>query len=114
MAPLTDPRILALFRTALALWNVTGYVTWSRLAREWVERNLEGHTVRGVGREMFEHLEAGGEIDQVKETREEYLEHEHHYDFRIRIGGRLVYLETRLDQEDPDEPVIHVVNAHDA
>jgi hypothetical protein len=42
MPPLTDPVRLAQFRHALSEWNCTGYITWKPIAREWVERNLEG------------------------------------------------------------------------
>lgn len=50
MAPLTNPELLAKFRFALSEWNCTGYVTWKSVAREWVERNLEGFTTRRTRR----------------------------------------------------------------
>ena len=37
----------------------------------------------------------------------------YHYDFRLPIGDRLVYVETRLD-ESKMGPTITVVNIHDA
>ena len=114
MVPLTDAAILARFRHALSEWNCTGYVTWKPIAREWVESNLEGFTTRAVGEEMFRFLDAGGEIDQVKETRREWTERRFHYDFRLPIAGRLVYIETILVEDDPGDPTIHVVSIHDA
>jgi hypothetical protein len=39
----------------------------------------------------------------------------HHYDLRPTAGGRVLYVETRLqysDSADPDDPVITVVNIH--
>ena len=114
MASLTNPAILAKFRHALGAWNFAGYVTWKSVAREWVENNLDGFTTRSIGEEMFRFLEAGGKIDQVKETRREWTEHPFHYDFRLSIEGRLIYIETILVEDDPDDPTIHVVSIHDA
>ena len=113
MAPLTNPEILAKFRHALSEWNCTGYITWKSVARQWVEENLEGLTTRAIGEEMFLHASAGGEIDQVKELRPEWSDCRHHYDFRISIEGRLLYIETILVEDDPDDPTIHVVSIHD-
>ena len=114
MAPLTDPAILGKFRHALSEWKCAGYITWKRVAQEWVERNLDGYTTRAVGEEMFRHVEAGGFIDQVRETRLEWTEHRFHYDFRIPIAGRLIYFETILMDDDPEDPTIHVVSIHEA
>lgn len=60
-------------------------------------------------------MAAGGEIDQVVETRPQWNFWSHHYDLRLTINGRLVYVETRLkynNPADPDDPVIFVVNIH--
>jgi hypothetical protein len=114
MASLTDAAILAKLRHALSLWSFAGYVTWKPVAREWVESNLEGLTTRSIGEEMFRFLDAGGKIDQAKETRREWTDQPFHYDFRLSIEGRLVYIETILVEDDPDDPTIHVVSIHDA
>lgn len=114
MARLTDPAILAKFRHALSLWRFTGYVTWKPVARQWVEQNLEGWTTRAIAEEMSRFVDAGGEIDQTLETRPEWAEQRYHYDFRMEIGGRLLYIETVLIEDDPDDPGIHVVSIHDA
>ena len=114
MAPITDPEILAKFRRALQQWRFTGYITRKASAREWVERNLEGWTTRAIAEEMFCHFDAGGEIDRVRETRPEWNEQRYHYDFRIQIGGRLIYIETLLVEDDPNDPTAHVVSIHDA
>jgi hypothetical protein len=114
MPPLTDHEIRAKIRHALREWNCAGYVTWKKVAREWVEGNLEGFTTRAVGEEMFRHMESGGMIDCVRETRAEWTEQRYHYDFRIDLGGRQVYIETLLVEDDPLDPTIHVVSIHDA
>ena len=113
MAPLSDPAILAKFRHALGEWNCTGYITWKAIARQWVEVNLECFTTRAIGEAMFAHVRAGGEIDQVKETRPEWVTQRFHYDFRLTLGDRLLYVETILVEDDPDDPTIHVVSIHD-
>lgn len=113
MPPLTDPDILAKLRHVLAEWNCTGYVTWKQIAREWVEANPEGFTARAVGEAMFDYVEAGGVIEQVRETRPEWSEHRFHDDFRMEIGGRHVYIETISVDDDPQDPTIHVVSIHD-
>ncbi len=114
MARLTDPETLARFQHALSQWQFTGYITWKPIARQWLEQNLEGYTTRSVGEEMSRFVAAGGAIDEVRETRPEWSGHRFHYDFRIEIGGRLLYIETILMEDDPDDPTIHVVSIHDA
>lgn len=114
MARLTDPVILASFQHALSQWQFTGYITWKPVARAWVEQNLEGLTTRFLGEEMYRFFSSGGEIDQVRETRPEWREHRFHYDFRMTIGSRLLYIETILVDDDPDDPTVHVVSIHDA
>ena len=69
MVRLTDPDVLAKIQHALSQWQFTGYITWKPIARQWVEQNLEGWTTRSVGEEMFRHFQAGGDIDQTRETR---------------------------------------------
>jgi hypothetical protein len=48
MAPLTDPTILAKFQHALSEWKYAGYITWKRVAQEWVERNPADPTIHVV------------------------------------------------------------------
>ena len=91
----------------------SGGVRWKRLAAEWVRANLEAFTQQAVNDLILEHIEASGEIDQVAETREEYRHYEYHYDFRIRILDRKIYVETLL-QEEKMGPVVTIVNIHDA
>ena len=113
MAPLTDPERLRHYRWVLAQWQCTGYVTWTRLAEEWVRKNLDGFTPKGIAQLMSDHVASGGEIDEVPETRPEWSEHEFHHDLRFRIGDRLIYIETRLLMErDVEDSTINVVNVH--
>ena len=113
MARLEDAEILALYRGALANWRCTGYVEWKERCRNWVREEL-GSDPREIARLMFDHVTAGGEIDQVVERRPEWNDRPFHYDLRIVIGGRIRYIETILVDDDPDDPTIWVVNIHDA
>jgi hypothetical protein len=64
--------------------------------------------------EMRKHVLAGGKIDQVEEKRPEYVTWRFHYDLRMPISGRRVYIETVLIQaNDIEDCTIIVVNMHD-
>lgn len=114
MPRLTDPDRLAAYRDALKNWAVTGCIEF--LLREDAARYLRelGVKQRDLGRLMFQYVEAGGEIDEVREVGE--YEYEFHYDLRFTINDRRVYIETRLKYRPPFKPLdptIHVVNVHD-
>lgn len=114
MAPLKDRRLLDRFLGALKDWSCGGVIEWKPLASEWLRRNLENLSQKAIGQLMWEHVANGGEIDQVVETREGYRDrHQYHYDFRISVVGRVLYIETRL-VETKMGPIIYVVNIHDA
>lgn len=114
MAPLKDPEVLAKFKEALQEWNCHGFIQWKRIAAEWLRRHLERYDQRAIGCLLHQYVAEGGEIDAVTETREEYRHlYQYHYDFRVPIGDRLVYIETRLDVSKLG-PTITVVNVHDA
>jgi hypothetical protein len=114
MAALKDLAILAQFRGALSNWHVTGYVDWKENARTWVRDQLGQHDPRQIARLLHEYVSAGGTIDQVPETRPEWNDRPFHYDLRIPFAGRLLYIETILLDDDPDDPTIRVVSIHDA
>lgn len=114
MAKLTDPEILTCYRNALANWNYAGFVEFSPLAAEWLRKELR-ESQKVFSRRLHDFVAAGGEIDQVVETRPEWNTWSHHYDLRPTVSGRVLYVETRLrysDPADPDDPVITVVNIH--
>lgn len=71
MPPLQDAELLARYRSALANWRVTGYVEWKPTAAAWVQKNLEGLSLRDVAKRLFDFVAAGGEVDQVNERRPE-------------------------------------------
>jgi hypothetical protein len=118
MPPLTDPERLRCYRNALKNWNYTGCIRFKERAWAWLTAAFPGLTQRQFAQLLHRHIKDGGEIDEQVETREEWRKlHEFHHDLRILFKGRRVYFETRLvyrNPNDPDDPFIEVVNAHDA
>jgi hypothetical protein len=116
--PLTDPDRLAAYKDALRNWNISDYIQFelTEQAYRWVSRELGGITLKEIGRLLYEHVAANGEIDEVVETRPEwYGLFEFHHDVRLAIGGKHTYVETRLHYRIPvvtDESWILVVNIH--
>ncbi len=114
MPPLRDPDTLSKFLEALKEWNCDGYIQWKARPAEWLRKNLQGCSQKAIGQAMYDHVVNGGEIDQVKENYEGYREtHPYHYDFRIPIEGRLIYVETVFDDTKMG-PTITIVNIKDA
>jgi len=119
MPPLTDPERLQCYRNALANWSYTDFIVFEELAWDWLRGNLgRVSSQRDIARLLHQYVESGGEIDEQVETRALWKDfYPFHYDLRVVIGGRRIYFETCLefkDPNDPDDPVIRVVNAHDA
>jgi hypothetical protein len=113
MAPLADPQLLGCFRAILSNWYVTDYVTAKDTALEWAGKTLPGFTLKALAKLMHEHVEKGEEIDQVRETRPEWNDRDYHYDFRLGWEGRRLDIETILVDDDPTDPIIHIVSIHD-
>ncbi len=112
MAPLKDPGLLDKSLEALKDWNCGGVIEWKPVASEWRRKYLENLSQKAIGKLMWEHVALGGEIDQVVETREPYRNrHRYHYDFRVPITGRVIYIETLL-LDTKAGPTIYVVNIH--
>jgi hypothetical protein len=120
MPPLTDPERSRCYLDALANWRYDGYIVFTKDADRWLRVELPGLPLREIGRLLCEHVQANGCtcVDEQVETREGWRDlHRFHHDIRMRVAGRMIYFETRLiyrDPDDPDDPWIQVVNAHDA
>lgn len=111
MTRLDDPLILARIREALenAANGVGGYVSWKRIAWEWVAENLAGETERSMACHLLEYVRVGNKIDQVVERRG--FNNSHHYDFRPRINNLDVYVEAVLAVTRTG-PSLYVVSTH--
>ncbi len=114
MPPLKDPELLGRFKAILNNWHVTDYVTAKEQALEWAGKNLAGFTLKSLAKLMHDHVQAGGEIDQVPETRPEWNEWPYHYDFRLSWGARALYIESVLVDDDPTDPYLRIVRIKDA
>ena len=112
MAP-CDYAYRQLIEEALANRSVVGYIVWKRRADEWLRENVDGHNQASINEVLYQHVIGGGEVDQVRERREWHRdEHAFHFDFRILIDGRRLYVETVV-LEGSTGPSLTVVNIHD-
>lgn len=111
----SDQAALSRYRNVLANFGrVTGYVQWKRVPVQWLADNLPEATVRYVNEKISEHAKAGGHIDQVEERRLEYVDWRFHYDLRLQILNRKIYVETVFDDaDDLEECTIWIVSLHD-
>ncbi|HVC98547.1 MAG TPA: hypothetical protein VND64_33075 [Pirellulales bacterium] len=89
-----------------------GFVTWKPLAQGWVKANLEGNTLREMEKLLHDHVAGGGTLDQVRERRKDWLDFEFHFDLRLDVGGKKIYVETVLVRADPRDPLVEIVNVH--
>ena len=108
MRTVDDPAALQAYKNLLSFHAYSGYIFWKNVARTWVDQNLSNYTTREIDRLMYANRDA---VQQVLERRPEYLEFRFHYDFRLPISGRRIYIETVLIE---DEEKIFVVSIHDA
>jgi hypothetical protein len=108
MGTVHDPDALARYREILGYYRYRGYIEWKRVAREWLDRELANHTAEMIHEVMYRNVDS---VVQVIERRPEYLEYRFHYDFRLPLSGRRIYVETVLIEDDD---VIRVVSIHDA
>src|SRR4051812_32713361 len=106
MPPLTDVSILAQYHAVLENWKYTDYVTAKPLALDWMSNNLPGLSLKDVAKAMYDHCRLGGVIDQIPERRPEYMAWPFHYDLRLQLAGKQVYIETILQDDDPKDPTI--------
>jgi hypothetical protein len=116
MLPDDQDSRLRCYRNALRNWRFRGYVEFKNLAQEWLIQELPEFSLDQIRQTLHSFVDEGGVIDEQVERRLEFTQYEFHYDLRVNIGNRLVYFETVLmcdEPDDPDDPVVVVVNVHD-
>jgi hypothetical protein len=71
---LTDPERLLAYKNALSNWAFERYVEpeLSDQAYRWIREQLGEFEIKELYRLMHEYVEAGGQIDEVRETRPEW------------------------------------------
>jgi hypothetical protein len=103
----------SLYVAALAEWNVGGNpapVEWAGRAEQDRQDYLPDLTPKQIKEFLYQYARDGGKISRVDEQREPYRHYwKYHYDLWPTINGVVYYFETRLDCEDPEEPVIYVM-----
>jgi hypothetical protein len=110
---LIDIETLRKYREALQQWKCDGYIVWLRVPSEWLRQNIDGENEQTVAKLMFDYFDGGGEIDRAIERRDPWRDrYDYHYDFRFRINGRPIYIETVLDVTGTG-PTITIVSMHD-
>lgn len=116
MAKPKDEDALKCYREVLLRFGlVTDYIQWKKLPQDWLGANIPNVTTKLVHELMVKHAESTPKIDQIPETRPEHSHCPFHYDLRISIFGRRIYIETVFDREqDLEDCTIWVVNIHDA
>lgn len=94
---------------------VTGYVEWSERWRPHSRDSLAtlGLTPEGVRDLTIDHVSQGSVIEQVKEV-DTGRERSYHYRVFLELDGipGRVYVKMTLFDDDPDNPVVHIVSAH--
>jgi hypothetical protein len=97
---------------------VTGYVEWiddraAAIAREKLAE-LAGLTPEAIRTMAIDLVNDGLEVIQSRETRETWSEFRFKYIVKIPLEGipSRVFVELRLNDSDPDDPVVHIVSAH--
>ncbi|HVC98490.1 MAG TPA: hypothetical protein VND64_32785 [Pirellulales bacterium] len=113
MARAANPRFLQAWLAALTEGQrFAGYVIWKSGARQWVNEHLEGYRLDEVEWLLYQHVAGGGTLEQVEERREAWMDCKYHFDVRFEIEGTMIYFETVLLRDDPEDPLISIVSVH--
>jgi len=115
MAKPADKEALQTYREVLLEFGgFKDYVIWRPRAFGWVSAELDGMTAKYFVELMQDFVRRGGEIDQVIETREDYVYYRFHYDLRMPVSGRSLYVETAFEHKpDIEDCTIIIVNVKD-
>jgi len=90
-----------------------GYVGFDRQRAEKPIAEHLGMDKDGFIYLMIDHLESGGRLDRVDETRPEWNGHKFHFDLWPEVAAGELYVESRFfDDPDLDKREIIVVSVH--
>lgn len=116
MPPPKDPAEHALVVSAITC-GVTGCCEWDdKGARRFRSSPpLPGLTPEGAKDELVNHVNKGGDVVQVDETRPEYNDRPFYYKVIVPVAGLRhgLFIEIVLDDDDPDLPAVRIVNCHE-
>lgn len=112
-----DPAELALVYKALTS-GLSNCVEWKNeevMRRIRADASLQGLTPAAIRGELLAFVGTGGTVRQIVEKREEYhILYRFFYKTNMRIPGfpTGLFVEMVLSDDDPDVPVVSLVNAH--
>lgn len=113
MPRLTNPTVRARLLQALSLWEVTGYVLLHQNAHRGLAETFGGtHRQDEVLEALHAHIRDGGKVWEVEETSPDW-EAGFRYEVVLDVCGRQnVFFKMRLNDRDPDNPVVTLVSIH--
>ena len=112
-----DPEEHALVLLALRS-GLSNCVLWKNvgvIARVESDPDLKGLTARTIRESLIEHAVSGGSVLQVREQREPYRrDYAFYYKAVLPFCDfpKGIFVEMRLNDADPDFPIVYLVNAH--
>lgn len=116
MAAPRDPTEHALVVKAITC-RVSGCCEWDEKSAQIFRYNppLSNLTPEGVKDELIDHVDNGGEVVQVDQTRPEYKDRPFYYKVIVPMQGLRhgLFIEIVLDDDDPDLPVVRIVSGHE-
>lgn len=116
MAEPIDPVEHALVLKAITC-HLTNCCVWDDRAKPRFEKAppLPGLTPYGVMVELKKYVDLKGKVVQVRERRPQYDDRPFYYKAVVPIDGLRhgLFIEIVLDDDDPDYPVVRIVNCHE-
>ena len=113
-----DPTEHALVVQALTctLSNCVLWVNYETARRVRADPANRGLTPEEIIRQVRDFARGGGKVEQGPETRPEYSHRRFWYRAVVPVGGfpRGLFVEMELLDDDPDVPVVILLNAHPA
>jgi len=112
-----DPAQLELVVKALTC-GVTGCVDWEPKQAERVrlDADLRGLSPRRIALMVIDHVMNGGAVFQVEEKRPQWSHRDYYYKVIVpypEFFTKRLFIEMELLDDDPDLPVVMLVNAHE-
>jgi hypothetical protein len=115
---MSNPAELALVEKALTS-RVDGCVLWHPKQAALVRRAMKllGLTPEFIQEEVIRHVQGGGRVRQVKESREKWKDERDYY-YKVIVPmpdlfAKGLFVEMELLDDDLDLPEVRLVNAHE-
>lgn len=113
-----DAAELELVRKAI-MSGLGGCVEWDIKVSDRVQASLDcdGLVLEGVRSELIRFVRKGGDVTQVKETREEWKDRRAYW-YKVilpmpKLFAKGLFVEIELTDPDPELPEVGLLNAHE-